>query len=205
VRALAPALPLLALLGVACSEGPPPEAGGPSTAVVAAFPESWPATFGLGREPGAEVAAWDRDARPDGAGLPPGRGSVAEGEVVYRQRCAACHGPTGTEGPNDRLVGREPGDDFPFGRSPDARSRQTIGSYWPWATTVFDYINRAMPQNAPGSLTTNEVYAVTAYLLHLNRIVPADAVMGSAALAVVVMPARDRFVPDDRTGGPVIR
>ena len=172
----------------------------------AAFPAHWPASFALGRPATAgEIAAWDIDARPDGAGLPPGRGTVAEGEGIYRQRCAACHGATGTEGPNDRLVGREPGDSFPFGVSQANRARQTIGSFWPYAPTVYDYINRTMPQNAPGSLSASEVYAVTAYLLHLNGLVPQDAVMDATTLPAVVMPSRDRFVPDDRTGGPVVR
>lgn len=191
-------------LGACASERGAPAAGsGPERPDV---PAHWPASFGIGR-PAADslIARWDTDVRPDGAGLPPGRGTVAEGAVVYRDQCAACHGATGVEGPNDRLVGREPGDRFPFADSPAARARQTIGSYWPYATTVFDYVNRAMPQNAPGSLTANEVYAVTAYLLHLNGLVGEQAVMDATTLPAVRMPARDRFVPDDRTGGPVVR
>ena len=159
-----------------------------------------PATFGIGRPATpAEISAWDIDVRPDGAGLPPGRGTVKDGETIYAARCASCHGKTGTEGPNDRLVGREPGDGFPFGRDP--QRPKTIGSYWPYATTVFDYIRRAMPPSAPGSLQSDEIYGLVAYLLFLNELVPADAVMDATSLPKVVMPARDRFVPDPR-GGP---
>ncbi len=201
---------LFLMLGLwSCQSGPVPSGERPSSSSSPTrphFSDAWSASFDLGRPATSqEIAAWDIDVRPDGAGLPPGRGTVAEGEVIYRSRCAACHGPTGTEGPNDRLVGREPGDSFPFGQSAANRSRQTIGSYWPYATTVYDYINRAMPQNAPGSLTANEVYALTGYLLYLNQLVPRDAVMDAKSLPAVVMPARDRFVPDDRSGGPVVR
>jgi len=93
--------------------------------------------------------------RPDGVGLPAGRGTPAEGESIYTTRCAACHGKTGREGPNDRLVGRLPNDAFPFARDPTIP--HTIGNYWPYATTVFDYIRRAMPPEAPGSLKDTEV------------------------------------------------
>lgn len=159
-----------------------------------------PATFGIGRPATpAEIAAWDIDVRPDGVGLPPGRGTSHDGEPVYAARCAACHGKAGKEGPNDRLVGREPREGFPFGRDPQAI--RTIGNYWPYATTVFDYIRRAMPPNAPGSLKSDEIYGLTAYLLFLNELISADAVMDATSLPKVVMPARDRFVPDPR-GGP---
>ena len=159
-----------------------------------------PAPFGIGRPATpAEISAWDIDVGPDGVGLPPGRGTVQEGESTYAARCASCHGKTGKEGPNDRLVGREPGDAFPFGRDP--QRPKTIGSYWPYATTVFDYIRRAMPPSAPGSLQSDEIYGLVAYLLFLNDLVPADAVMDAASLPKVVMPAHGRFVPDPR-GGP---
>lgn len=201
IAALLAALPL-----AACRPNSQTSPDRASSVAAPAFPAHWPVSFGLGRPAAAdEIAAWDTDVRPDGTGLPPGRGSVTEGEAIYRQRCAACHGATGIEGPNDRLVGREPSDSFPFGVSQAHRARQTIGSYWPYATTVYDYVHRAMPQNAPGSLSANEVYAVTAYLLHLNGLVPRDAVMDATTLPAVIMPARDRFVPDDRTGGRVVR
>jgi S-disulfanyl-L-cysteine oxidoreductase SoxD len=159
-----------------------------------------PATFGIGRAATpAEIAAWDIDVGPDGAGLPPGKGTAAEGATIYAARCASCHGKTGKEGPNDVLVGRLPGDAFPFAQ--DARTPKTIGSYWPYATTVFDYIRRAMPPDAPGTLKDEEVYALVAFLLVQNELAPADAVIDAAALPKVKMPARDHFVPDKR-GAP---
>ena len=159
-----------------------------------------PATFGIGRAATpAEIAAWDIDVGPDGAGLPPGKGTAAIGAPIFAARCASCHGKTGKEGPNDVLVGRLPGDAFPFAQ--DARTPKTIGSYWPYATTVFDYIRRAMPPDAPGTLKDNEVYALVAFLLVQNELAPADAVIDAAALPKVKMPARDHFVPDKR-GAP---
>ena len=156
-----------------------------------------PATFGIGRAATpAEIAALDIDVGPDGAGLPQGRGTSADGAPIYAARCASCHGKTGKEGPNDVLVGRVPSDAFPFARDP--RAPKTIGSYWPYATTVFDYIRRAMPPDAPGSLRDDEVYALVAYLFVLNELIPADAVIDATSLPKVRMPARDRFVPDTR-------
>lgn len=172
--------------------------GSPETVAPMVATEQAPERFGFGTpaDP-SRIAAWDIDARPDGVGLPPGSGTVEEGARVYQQRCAACHGQTGREGPFDRLVGQEPWEDFPATR--------TIGNYWPYATTLYDYIARAMPMDAPGSLTASQTYAVIAYLLHRNQIVPADVVMNATTLPAVPMPARNRFVPDNRTGGPVIR
>lgn len=162
-------------------------------------PTPMPSTFGIGRVATAEdIAARDIDVGPDGTGLPPGRGTSAEGAAVYAARCASCHGKSGTEGPNDVLVGRIDGGGFPFSRDPKAL--RTVGTYWPYATTLFDYIRRAMPTTAPGSLTDNEVYALVAYLLARNGIVSDDAVIDAQALPRVRMPARDRFVPDSRTG-----
>jgi len=159
-----------------------------------------PATFGIGRAATpAEIAALDIDVGPDGAGLPPGKGTAADGAPIFAARCASCHGKTGKEGPNDVLVGRLAGDAFPFAQ--DARTPKTIGSYWPYATTVFDYIRRAMPPDAPGTLKDDEVYALVAFLLVQNELVPADAVIDAAALPKVKMPARDHFVPDKR-GAP---
>jgi len=156
-----------------------------------------PATFGIGRPATpAEIAAIDIDIHADGRGLPAGKGTPAEGEAIFAARCAGCHGKTGKEGPNDVLVGRDPRDGFPFWRDP--KIPHTIGNYWPYATTVFDYIRRAMPPDAPGSLKNSEVYALTAFLLNRNELIAADAVLDAASLAKVVMPARDRFVPDTR-------
>ncbi len=158
------------------------------------LPANAPGRFGFGTEASAaRVALWDVDVKPDGEGLPAGRGTVVEGEAVYMLHCVSCHGPTGTEGPNERLVGTEPWEDNPGSR--------TVGAYWPYATTLYDYIRRAMPQLTPGILTADQTYAVIAYLLYLNEIVPEDAVMNAETLVAVEMPARDRFVPDDRTGG----
>ena len=166
---------------------------------------AWPSRFaGIGRRPTpGEIRAWDIDANPAGAGLPPGRGSYARGADLYRRRCAACHGARG-EGvpPNPRLIGREPAD-FSFGRDPKAP--HTIGNYWPYATTLYDYINRAMPFDAPGSLPPADVYSVVAFLLAENGIVERSAVIDARTLPAVRMPARDRFVPDDRRGGPAFR
>jgi mono/diheme cytochrome c family protein len=160
-------------------------------------PAKAPATFGIGRPATpAEIAALDIDVGPDGAGLPPGRGTAAEGAPIYAARCASCHGKTGKEGPNDVLVGRLPRDAFPFAKDP--RAPKTIGSYWPYATTVFDYIRRAMPPDKPGSLRDDEVYNLVAFLLASNELIPQDAVVDAASLPKVRMPAREHFVPDTR-------
>lgn len=189
-------------LAVACVPSPPSDgAGSAGTGDMASLagtpdglPAHAPARFGFGRKAsGARVALWDIDVRPDGRGLPPGSGTVAEGRDVFVTQCAACHGPTGTEGPNDRLVDSRQWDDAPTTR--------TVGNYWPYATTLYDYIRKAMPQLTPGTLTNDEVYAAIAYILYLNEIVPEDAVMDAQTLPAVVMPARDKFVVDDRVGG----
>jgi mono/diheme cytochrome c family protein len=162
-------------------------------------PTPMPSTFGIGRPATTEdIAARDIDIGPDGVGLPPGRGTPAAGAAIYAARCASCHGKSGTEGPNDVLVGRIDGDGFPFSRDPKAP--RTVGTYWPYATTLFDYIRRAMPTTAPGTLTDDEVYALVAHLLARNAIVADDAIIDAQSLPKVRMPARDRFVPDSRVG-----
>lgn len=134
-------------------------------------PENWPISFGFGADASAEdIKILDIDVMPDGTGLPEGKGTVAQGAIIYKAKCVTCHGPTGTEGPFDRLVGREPKKGFPFGRDEKLRSHRTIGNYWPHATTIFDYIRRAMPQNEPGSLSDDEVFALTAFLLLQERV-----------------------------------
>jgi len=169
----------------------------PATTQPAKTSTNAPTTLGIGRPAtSAEIAALDIDVGPDGAGLPPGRGTAADGAPIYAARCAGCHGKTGKEGPNDVLVGRLPGDAFTFARDP--RAPKTIGSYWPYATTVFDYVRRAMPPDAPGSLKDNEVYGLVAYLLSLNELIPAEAVIDATSLPKVKMPAHDHFVPDTR-------
>ena len=155
------------------------------------------APLGIGRAATpAEIAAWDDDVMPDGAGLPPGSGTPAAGATIFAARCAGCHGKTGKEGPNDVLVGAEPKQGFPFSRDPNLP--HTIGNYWPYATTVFDYIRRAMPPDAPGSLSDSDVYNLTAFLLHANELIPADALIDATSLPKVVMPAKTHFVPDSR-------
>jgi len=140
----------------------------------------------------AEIAGWDIDVRADGQGLPPGHGSVREGEKIFADVCAACHGAKGEGKPADRLVGG-------FGTLATSKPVRTVGSYWPYATTLFDYIRRAMPFNAPQSLTADQVYAVSAYILYLNNIVAEDAVLDSASLPRVKMPNRSGFTsPDPR-------
>lgn len=164
-----------------------------------------PERFGLGRAPTAgEIAAVDHDVNPAGIGLPAGAGDATRGATVYRDKCAICHGARG-EGlsPNPRLVGAEPRDSFPFAN--DLALVRTIGNYWPYATTLFDYIRRTMPLQAPGSLTAQELYSVTAYLLVANEVIPPGSALDSATLRAVRMPARDRFVPDNRRGGSEVR
>jgi len=166
-----------------------------------------PRRYGLGRVATAqEIAAHDIDVAPSGEGLPRGAGSVAEGQALFAQQCASCHGDHG-EGKSPlypRLVGRDPiAEHFVFGSTPGLP--RTIGNYWPYATTVFDYVRRAMPLTAPGSLTNDQVYALTAYLLAANAVVPNDARLDSASLAAVKMPYANRFIPDDRRGGREVK
>jgi len=163
-----------------------------------------PAHYGLGRPATAEeIRAVDVTVMPDGTGLPAGSGTAVQGAAIFRQTCARCHGATGVEGPFDRLVGREPRQGFPFGR--DESLVRTIGNYWPYSTTLYDYINRAMPYDAPGSLRPNEVYALVAFLLWRNEIIADTSTIDARTLPRVRMPARDRFVIDNRRGGPAIR
>lgn len=138
----------------------------------------------------AQVGSWNVDVPPEGTNLPPGSGSVAEGAAVYSVQCAACHGAQGQGGPMDRLVGGQ-------GTLGTSTPVKTIGSYWPYATSVFDYIRRAMPFNKPGTLRDDQVYAVTAYLLNLNDIVPKDARLDAHSLAIVKMPNHDNFILKD--------
>ena len=135
----------------------------------------------------ADLAPWDISIQPDGEGLPPGSGDAATGAQVYAAQCLACHGEEGAEGQNDRLVGGH-------GTLTELRQVRTIGSFWPYASTVFDYIRRAMPFQTPQSLTNDEVYALTAYLLALNGIIDEDEVMNARTLARVEMPNVDGFI-----------
>jgi cytochrome c len=136
-----------------------------------------------------EIKLWDIDVRPDGQGLPDGRGTVAKGKLVYTENCATCHGANGQGGIKDRLAG---------GRGTLASDNpiKTVGSFWPYATTLFDYIRRAMPYQAPGSLNVDDTYAVAAYILSLSGILSAESELDKENLPQVKMPNRDGFIPE---------
>ncbi|MBD9504547.1 c-type cytochrome [Pseudomonas sp. PDM17] len=144
--------------------------------------------FGRTASP-AEIRLWNIDVLPDGTGLPEGRGSVAEGKKLFDDNCMACHGPGGEGGFKDRLVGGT-------GSLASEHPIKTVGSYWPYATTLYDYIHRAMPYQAPGSLSSSNYYALAAYLLNRNGILPDDATLDRHSLPKVKMPNRDGFVPE---------
>jgi len=150
------------------------------------------AQLGVGQAPSAELLrAWDIDISPNGAGLPSGSGDAVLGRPLYAQLCAACHGGAGEGGPMDRLVGG-------MGTLISGKPVKTVGSFWPYATTLFDYIRRAMPFNAPQTLTNDQVYALCAYVLYLNGIVAETDTLDARTLPMVVMPNRSGFVPDPR-------
>jgi cytochrome c len=174
--------------------------------------QSPPERFGFGAPAPRElITALDTDVRPDGAGLPPGRGTAREGADIYARHCAACHGAKGEGGQAEALVGAEPAGMAPFGPQyeqwrngrPDVPF--TVGNYWPYATTLFDYVRRAMPPTALGTLSADEIYSVVAWVLAQNGIIPDTAVMTAESLPKVVMPARTRFVPDNRRGRSEVR
>ena len=155
--------------------------------------------FGIGREATPdEVAAWDIDIRPDGTGLPDGSGNAIDGEEVYAERCAVCHGDFG-EGA-DRWPVLAGGQDTLAGDRPV----KTIGSYWPYLSTVWDYIHRAMPFGEAQSLEDDEVYAITAYLLYMNDLVDDDFELSRETFAEVEMPNAGGFIPDDRPQEPMV-
>jgi cytochrome c len=164
------------------------------TLLVAAMPvTAKTGGYGIGTAATAdEIAGWDIDIRPDGKGLPPGSGSVEDGEMMYEEQCASCHGSFG-EG-----VGRYPVLSGGEGTLTDERPEKTVGSYWPYASTLWDYIHRAMPFPQPQSMTDDEVYAVTAYVLYLNDLVEDDFVLTADNLASIEMPNQDGFFFDDR-------
>jgi mono/diheme cytochrome c family protein len=159
-----------------------------------------PRRFDIGHAPAAAtVAAEDIDVSPNGAGLPAGGGTAAQGAQIFAASCASCHGANGEGKPPayPQLVGGPKGS---FNFASDFKIPRTIGNYWPYATSVFDYIRRAMPLTAPGSLTADQTYAVTAFLLNREGLIPDTAVMNAKSLPVVNMPAKSHFVRDDRAG-----
>ena len=173
--------------GVVQAFRPAAVAQGVSPAVLAQSP-----TFGVGHAPKPEqLKLIDIDVTPDGKGLPPGSGTAAAGKDVYTRRCETCHGPTGKEGPQEVIAGGK-------GSLATPTPQKTVGSYWPYATTLWDYINRAMPFDHPSTLTPDEVYSATAYVLFLNGIVGEQDVLNQTTLVQVQMPNHNGFVADPR-------
>lgn len=161
--------------------------------------QDWP-IIGLGQTwEASEVDRFSITVFPDGRNLPTGQGGVEQGARLYRVQCAACHGEGGIEGPAARLVGSDGFIDWNDPLRPLRVSKYplqvlSVGAMWPYATTVFDFVRRAMPPQAPKSLTNNEVYAITAYLLHMNGLVPRSTVLDRKTLPLVVMPGRARTI-----------
>jgi mono/diheme cytochrome c family protein len=175
MRTLSSVIAVLALMAV--SSSPRAEVQGP---------------YGIGRTATpAEIAGWNIDIGRDGSNLPAGSGSVRHGREVFEQQCAACHGDKGEGGVGDRLVGGQ-------GTIATSKPVKTVGSYWPYAPTLFDYIRRAMPQNAPQSLSNEDVYAVSAYILNMNGLLPSDAALDAKTLSAIKMPNREMFTGDPR-------
>lgn len=153
--------------------------------------------YGLGRSATEkEIRHWNIDVAPSGEGLPPGRGTVKQGAQIYARSCAHCHGASGVEGPSPPLVGGH-------NTLRTANPMKTIGSYWPYATTLYDYVYRAMPFSAPQSLTPDEVYSLVAWLLYRNGIVDESTVMDAHSLPAVRMPNRAGFISDPRPDVPI--
>ncbi len=161
------------------------------------YSPDWPVSFGIGTTATIEeINAWDIDVAADGSGLPDGKGTVSGGRKLYASLCQSCHGVNGQGKPFDALAGHGDAQSYPF---PDDKfAAKTIGNYWPYATTLFDYINRTMPFASPGSLSPDEVYSITAYLLYLNELIPEDLVFTAVKLVSIDMPARNRFSADGR-------
>lgn len=137
-----------------------------------------------------QIQAWNIDVGPSGVGLPPGSSTAISGEKLYQQQCASCHGDQGQGGVANRLVGG--------GALNTDKPVKTVGSFWPYSTTIFDYVKRTMPHQSPQSLTNDQVYAATAYILYLNKIIEKDAVMDAKTLPLVKMPNKDGFIRIER-------
>ena len=153
-------------------------------------------TYHVGRAAtDADIARRDISIAPDGTGLPPGEGTAAEGAVVYENRCRECHGPEGEGADETGFIGKP---SELLGDSP----KKTVGSYWSHATTLWDYINRAMPFDRPGELSDDQVYSVVAYILHLNELIDEDDELNAKTLMEIEMPNRDGFVADPRPDAP---
>jgi len=135
----------------------------------------------------AEIAAWDISIQPDGAGLPPGSGTPAQGARIYSEKCANCHGESGKGGTSSALVGGAP-------LTSGIETTKTIANFWGYSTTVFDFIRRAMPWQQPRTLSNDEVYALTAYILSLNKLIGEKDTMNAETLPKVKMPNRDGFI-----------
>lgn len=163
-----------------------------AVALICATPVGAQSRYGIGRiATPAEIAGWNIDVDRDGNNLPTGSGSVQHGRAVFDEQCASCHGAHGEGGVGDRLVGGQ-------GTLATPKPIKTVGSYWPYAPTLFDYIRRAMPQNAPQSLSNDDVYAVAGYVLSLNGLLPPDASLDAATLRAIKMPNRAMFIGDPR-------
>ena len=161
-------------------------------AVVIALVFASGATFAQGPNLGtpispADIAAWDISVMPDGSGLPAGSGTPAQGAPIYAQKCAACHGANGKGGINAALIGGQP-------LTTGIETTKTVANFWPYPTTLFDFMRRAMPYPKPRTLTNEEVYALTAYILRLNNLIGENDVMNANTLPKVRMPNRDGFI-----------
>lgn len=193
---------MIALLSwFACSEPPPgPDAPGPDSRASVGVAEApvYGGPYGVGRAATAdEIAAWDKDVDASWNGLPEGSGSVAAGKAIYAKKCLVCHGPDAQGGKGwlgPLLVATEPKSGF----DESYKHPRSIGNYWPHASTLFDYVRRSMPQTAPGSLTDDETYALVAFLLAENEVVPPDFVADAASIKGVVMTTEVKFERDDR-------